>query len=66
MSKLNPYYVAFALGSALSVGLPAAQKAMPVATKGVLPIGGDDFSQVAIILMVMLAIASILDLLRTK
>ncbi len=66
MKKLNIYGAAFVLGTSIALLLSILSRAVPVATAGVLPVGGDDFTQVAIVTLALLAIAAIWDIFRRK
>lgn len=59
---MNPYFVLTTLGGSLSLLLSVTGAAAPVFTKGVLPIGGSDFMQTAIILVAAIALAAIFDI----
>lgn len=59
---MNPYFVLITLGGSLALLLSVVSVLAPVWTKGVLPLGGTDFNQTAIILLTAVAIAGLIDL----
>jgi hypothetical protein len=59
---MNPYVFYITLGGALALILSVVSAAAPVITKGVLPLGGTDFKQTAIVMLSAIACAIIVDL----
>lgn len=64
MKKINLYGAAFVIGSSLSVMLSVISRVAPEITASVLPLGGDDFLQIAIVTFPLLAVAAVLDFFR--
>lgn len=62
MKKLNPYTIAFVVGSSASILLSVASRAAPLKTASALPLGGDDFLQYAIVTFPLFAVAAVVDL----
>ncbi len=59
---MNPYFVFITLGGSIALILSVIGKIAPAATKGVLPLGGTDFNQTAIVLLSAIALAAVADL----
>ena len=66
MTRFNPYAFAFVLGSSVAIALSAFARAFPDYAAGMLPLGGDDFVQSAIIILPLLAVAAIWDIWNTR
>lgn len=67
MADINVYQAAFVIGSALAIILSAIIAALPPKVKErvpALPLGGHDFTQAAIIILICLGVAAIADLFQ--
>ncbi len=63
---MNVYYICLTLGGALALLLSALSAAAPVVTQDVLPVGGSDFAQNGVIIMVSAAAATLIDLWKRR
>ena len=59
--KKSPYAAASIVGSALALLLEVINRAAPVATSHILPIGGDSFVQTAVVVLGLLSFAAVFD-----
>lgn len=65
MKKINVYGAAFVIGSSTSLILSVGSRLAPEKTANILPLGQDDFLQVAIITFPLLAVAAVIDFFKT-
>lgn len=63
-TKLLPKFVGIA--GAILLLLTALAKLMPDLTKGILPLGGSPFNEVAIVLIIAVALALLIELINDK